>query len=132
MNLQGDWLGATGGFNQQGGSGTVSPTADTGVPPLLDPLANLPEPNYAGWPLASYDAVTRVYSCPGGQCVFNTRLSIGGPPGLKTFQPGVYVLRDGIEITSSNVIHGDGVTFFNTGPGNIRLAGQATGSRSPQ
>jgi hypothetical protein len=124
VDVSATWLGSAGGFAQMG-SARVTPAPDTNVPPELDPFAYLQPPNYSGWPAASYNSATQTYVCPGGQCIFSSRLNIAGPSGRNiTFQPGTYVLRDGIDVSSTNTITGNGVTFYNTGPGNIRLAGQ--------
>lgn len=126
VDVTATWLGSAGGYNQMGAA-RISPAPDTNVPPELDPLAYLQPPNYSGWPAASYNAATQTYVCPGGQCVFSSRLEIAGPSGRNiTFQPGTYVLRNGIDVSSTNSITGHGVTFYNTGPGNIRLAGETS------
>jgi hypothetical protein len=119
------WAGVTGGYVDNGGSGSMSPLPKEGVPPIYDPLSHLQPPDYSGWPSGYYDASTMTYKCPGGQCVFDAKLEVGGPPGVKTFEPGTYVLRGGMEIQSSNVVTGTDVTFYNTGEGGFgfRTAG---------
>jgi len=120
-----DSAGVSGGHSIQG-SASITPTPTENMPPLLDPLDFLEPPEWAGWPSAFYDAAAQTYRCPGGQCVFDTRLEVAGPPGVKTFEPGAYVLRDGMDIKSTNVVTGQEVTFYNTGEGGgIRIAGEA-------
>jgi hypothetical protein len=122
------WTGVTGGYVDNGGGGALIPLPEEGVPPILDPLGWLQPPDYTGWPNGFYDAATRTYRCPGGRCVFNSKVEVSGPPGNKTFESGTYVLRGGMEIMSSNVVTGNNVTFYNTGEGGFgfRTAGSAT------
>ncbi len=123
-NVTGSWAGVSGAYVDNGTSGSMSPAPDQDVPPLLDPLAYLDPPDYSTWPAAFYDSGTKTYICPGGQCVFSSHLTIAGPPGVKTFQSGTYVLEDGMTIQSSNVVNGTNVTFYVAG-GQVTTAGSA-------
>ena len=121
-----DWAGVSGYYVDNGGAGTMTPTPDEEVPPILDPLSYLQPPDYSTWPAGFYDAATMTYKCPGNQCVFSARLEVAGPPGLKHFDPGIYVLRDGMDIQSTNVVRGSEVMFYNTGEGfGFRAAGSS-------
>lgn len=127
MNIQAEWVGVSGGFLQEG-SATVNPNPEQGVPPILDPLAYLSPPDWTGWPSAVYNSSTNTYECPGGQCVFDSTLQISGPATkVNHFQPGTYVLRNGMNIEGTQVF-GSGVTFYNAAEGGygIRVAGQAS------
>ncbi len=107
------YSGVTGNYSNNGGSGSISSAPQEQAPPMLDPLAFLEPPDYTGWPMASYNAATSEYVCPGGQCVFNKKLTVAGAPGTKTFQPGIYVLEQGMSIASNVTVEGFGVTFYN-------------------
>jgi hypothetical protein len=125
-NARFSWAGVTGSYVDNGGGGSMIPTPYDGVPPILDPLDYLEPPDWSTWPAGFYDAATLTYKCPGNQCVFNTKLEIAGPAGVKTLDPGFYVLRDGIEITSTNIVNGTDITLYNTGEGfGFRFAGQS-------
>jgi hypothetical protein len=119
--ISSSYLGVTGGFNQMGGASEVNPRPVTNVPPALDPLWHVEAPNYAGWPNGFYDSVAKVYRCPGGRCVWPTRLDIAGPAGNKSFEPGIHVLLQGMRIASTNVVTGSEVFFYNTGAQNIEI-----------
>jgi hypothetical protein len=117
-------LGVTGGFNQMGSS-SVNPTPVESVPPALDPLAWLDPPNYAGWPNGFYDNAAQVYRCPGGQCVWPSRIDVAGPAGNKSFESGIHVLLGGMRIASTNVVTGSELMFYNTGNQNIEVTASA-------
>jgi Flp pilus assembly protein TadG len=120
------FLGVSGGFQKDGGSGSVSPNPITNVPPALDPLSWVQAPSYAGWPNGFYDSAAKVYRCPGGQCVWPSRINIAGPPGAKTFESGTHVLLGGMRIGASNTITGSEVFFYNTGTQNIDISAGAS------
>ena len=123
-DVSASWVGVSGGYVDNGSSGSMTPTPDEQVPPLLDPLGHMDPPDYSTWPAAYYDAATLTYVCPGAQCVFGSHLQIAGPPGNKTFQAGTYVLTDGMTIISSNVVTAIGVTFYVAG-GTVTQAGSS-------
>ncbi len=119
--------GVTGYYSDNGGGGSMSPAPQEQAPPMLDPLAFLEPPDYTGWPLASFNPPTNEYVCPGGQCVFNNKLTVAGSPATRTFQPGIYVLRNGMDIVSDITVEGFGVTFYNASTAfNITIGGSAT------
>ena len=120
------WVGAAGGFRQNGANGDVSPTPVEGVPPLMDPFEDLPAPNYSGWPTGSFDKDTGVVSCPGGQCVFPSRLKISNSKAPVVFDPGTYALLDGMQINSNEDVTAHGVTFFSSGSQGVLIAGNGT------
>ena len=119
------FLGVSGGYQKDGGSGSVSPNPVTNVPPALDPLWWVQAPSYAGWPNGFYDSGAKVYRCPGGRCVWPNRINIAGPPGAKTFEAGTHVLLGGMRIGASNTITGSEVFFYNTGTQNIDISAAA-------
>ena len=119
--------GVTGYYSDNGGSGSMSPAPQEQVPPMLDLLAFLEPPDYTSWPLASFNPPTNEYVCPGGQCVFNNKLTVAGSPTTRTFQPEIYVLRNGMDIVSDITVEGFGVTFYNASTSfNITIGGSAT------
>jgi Flp pilus assembly protein TadG len=73
----------TGNYQNSGGAVIVGPI-NTRVPPVPDPLANLPEPNMADYPLRATQA---------------TQISSNGPVILS---PGVY--RGGIQISGNGAV----------------------------
>jgi len=115
--LDATFVGVTGGFS---GSGTISPDPVTGVPPMVDPLAHLEPLDPAAFPPGFKSGNT--YH-PG---VYNNRITVAGPPFITTtFEPGIYILRDGMRINNGTIV-GDGVTFYHTGEGGaIDIAGNA-------
>ncbi|MHC4181300.1 MAG: pilus assembly protein TadG-related protein, partial [Planctomycetota bacterium] len=113
------WIGAAG--NASGTGYDPPPVSD--VPPILDPLAHVPEPDPTGWPAGSKNEATNTYECPGGECVFSSAISVTG--GDWTFEPGIYYLQDGMSVTGGNIT-GNGVMFFNantSGHDHIHLGG---------
>ena len=119
--------GVTGGYCQLGSSSSMTPSPLYNTPPALDPFTYLVPPDYSTWPSGFYDAATLTYKCPGGQCVYDATIDVAGPPGFKTFESGFYVVRNGFDIVSTNVVTGTGVTFYNLAEGGqgFRIAGQA-------
>lgn len=119
--------GVTGGYCQLGTSSSMTPPPLYDTPPALDPFSYLVPPDYSTWPAGFYNAATQTYKCPGGQCVYDATIDVAGPPGNKTFEPGFYVLRNGFDIRSTNVVTGTDVTFYNLAEGGqgFRIAGQA-------
>ena len=113
-------LSVVGGYQIQGGNASVSPTPDTGMEPVPDPLANLA---YPGWGFDTQNGT------PGSPQL----LDISGPisvvldPGIYwggvrirgkadvTFASGIYIFAGGgFEISGQGDVIGNGVFFFNT------------------
>jgi hypothetical protein len=86
----------------------LSPTPVTGVPPVSDPLAYLPEPtvpsNCSSTVLSSG---TANYGCYAG-------ISINGNNSL-TLNPGLYIINGNISIGGSATVSGTGVTIYTNG-----------------
>jgi hypothetical protein len=107
-DLTADWIGVVGGWTTSG-SGGFTPTPDTRVGPLPDPLADLPTPDQLG-SLPDLGSVT-VGSAdltidPG---VYDTIAVTGG--GNLTLEPGVYVVTGGLTLSAGAVL-GSGVTIY--------------------
>jgi hypothetical protein len=125
--LTGSWIGAAGDAT----GGGYNPLPDENIPPVLDPLAHIPEPNFAGWPEGVENTTTNTYECPGGQCVFSDQIKITG--GTWTFQPGIYTLLAGLSVTGGDIT-GSELMFYNyniAGKDHIELGGNGTITLSP-
>ncbi len=122
-----DDAGVAGGYCQLGNDSSMTPPPLPETPPALDPFTYLVPPDYSTWPAGFYDPAIQTYMCPSGQCVYDATIDVGGPPGNKTFQSGFYVLRNGFDIVSTNVVTGTGATFYNLAEGGqgFRVAGEA-------
>jgi Flp pilus assembly protein TadG len=93
-----------------GAASNLSPTPDTGQPPIADPLADVPEPTVPA--SCDYDKlqVTTDTILPGGRRYCgDTKISADNV----TFGPGIHYFTDGALIVSSNVnVTGDDVLLF--------------------
>ncbi len=104
--VSGTWIGVSGGYS---GGGTFTPNPEEGVPPMIDPLSYLDPPDYSGWGAGSFDSATNTYKCPTGKCVFNSEIKRTG--GSVTFDPGIYVLKNGLTVTGGD-LSGTEVCFY--------------------
>jgi hypothetical protein len=119
------------------GGTTISPTPQTGIASINDPLSTLPEPSVGACGTPTTTVTMNTTLDPGTYC----GLSIQGPTGkgkgddddkkgkgsiTVNFNPGVYVLKGGISVTGSATLSGTDVTFFNTS-GSIVIDGAANG-----
>ena len=114
------YIGVTGDYNTD----CPGTTPDTGVPPEVDPLANLDEPSPVGLPNGRFTGPpqNRTYY-PG---YYANRITIGN--GNVHFMPGMYYLENGINFTGGTIT-GTDVFFFNnntTGNDPVRISGGAT------
>lgn len=122
-------IGVVGGAQ---GPGTISPAPVTGITPVSDPLSSLqpptgygaclPDPQITGGSTQSFGA--------GGGIVCYNGLTVGG--GIKTFEPGIYVINGPMTFTADSV-QGTGVTIYFTPLGSfIDDAVQQAGLPAPQ
>jgi hypothetical protein len=125
--LKGALVGVTGGFESMGSIECIDPQPDTGVPPVLDPLAYLIPPPIPATPVA-----TR-FRMSGGSATLNPGLYLDGldiSNGVVTFNPGVYIIDGDFHLGGSVVATGVGVMFYitNTGGkwGRVQIDGGAT------
>jgi hypothetical protein len=107
-DLTADWIGVAGGWSASG-SGGFTPTPDTGLGALPDPLADLPTPDQLG-SLPDLGSIT-VGSAnqaidPG---VYDTIAVTGG--GDLTLEPGTYVVTGGLTLSAGALV-GSGVTIY--------------------
>jgi hypothetical protein len=107
-DLTADWIGVVGGWTASG-SGGFTPTPDTGLGALPDPLADLltPDqllllPNLGSVTVGSADQ-------PIGQGVYDTIAVTGG--GDLIMDPGVYVVTGELTLSAGALV-GNGVTIY--------------------
>jgi hypothetical protein len=100
--INADELDIVGGY--YGASGQPFPIIRTGVAPVADPLAGLPVP--ANGSPGTRDNTARTFT-PG---YYTGGISIGDGKTW-TFQPGLYVVDNGISFGANSTINGDGVIF---------------------
>jgi hypothetical protein len=91
---------------------SYSPTPTTGVAPISDPLASIPEPaipdDCAADPkFSGSSAHVLSPGCYNG-------LSLSGSGDL-TLEPGLYIINGSISLSGSRSVSGTGVTFYTTG-----------------
>ncbi len=94
-------------------SGTISPDPVTGVPTIADPLAYLTPPPYGGCDYSNARFVSGTHTLSPG--VYCDGLELKGG-AVVTFEPGVYVIKDGeFKASGGSSVQGDGVGFYLTG-----------------
>ena len=86
----------------------------TGIPPQPDPLATRATPSFS----SSCDHVNTQIN--GGTAALTPGVYCNGitiaAGAVVTFQPGVYILNGGgLSVTGNSTVHGNGITFYNTG-----------------
>lgn len=109
----------TGSASNQGS--TVTPAPTTQVPPEPDPLAHLVAPPVEG---CGSNLISGDTYNPG---VYYSEIQISG--GTKTFNPGLYVLKEGMVVNEATVT-GSGVTFYVTGSKPLRIQSCANATLS--
>src|SRR6185369_6774808 len=102
------WIGVVGGFSQNG-SGSVTPTPTTGIAPVPDPLAWLPEPSVQGNCSTDIKYSTGSHTLNAG-CYSGIKIS--GANTNVVFNSGTYVINGSIDISGSGTITGNGVTIY--------------------
>lgn len=108
---------------------SLSPSAETGVGAIADPLAYLNPPAAA---LGTCDEHPTTVVIPAGTAPLTEGVYCGGISVLDgadvTFSPGIYVIRDGALTTAgASSIHGEGVGFYLTGIGaTVNVGGSGT------
>ncbi len=94
-------------------AGTISPDPQTGVPPRADPLAYLTPPPYGGCDYSDMKLESGTHTLSPG--VYCDGLELKGGADV-TFEPGVYVFKDGkFKVSGNSSVQGDGVGFYLTG-----------------
>lgn len=115
-----------GGFRTVGNA-SIAPQPDPSCKPVPDPFASYPRPAAAYGPCDftnfSLSGNKTVVLQPGVYC---GGMRFSGPVNV-TFQPGVYVVRDGAITETGGSFTGTGVALFLTGAGaGMQLSGQAS------
>jgi hypothetical protein len=125
--VQGSVIGVTGGWDASGTIQCIDPQPETGVPPVLDPLAYLTPPPIPSAPVANR------FNMSGGTVTLNPGLYQNGltiNSGDVTFNPGIYVIDGDLHIGGGATVRGDGVMFYVTstgGPwGRVQIDGSVT------
>ncbi len=117
-------------------NGTISPTPNTGIVAVSDPLAYLTPPAYTSSsctsdPSKSYNGGGLSYSVgPGskysttqnGNLVCYTSLTIGGNGNTVTVNPGTYVITGALNFGNGTISGGNGVTFYITNSGQVTFS----------
>jgi hypothetical protein len=112
--LKGSVVGVTGGWEALGSIGCIDPEPETGVPPVLDPLAYLTPPPIPSTPTANRLRLSNetVTLNPG---LYTNGLTITS--GDVTFNPGIYIIDGDLQFGGGAVIRGEGVMFYVTSTG---------------
>jgi Flp pilus assembly protein TadG len=107
-----------GGVSANGGLTMTSCTSpQTALPPVADPLKDLPEPSDTGQCRPSNGATLQ----PGRYC---NGLNLSGPTNLN---PGTYIVSGGqLKINANASISGQGVTIYLTNNASVSINGNAT------
>lgn len=117
-----DSIAVTGGSNVTSGS-SATPAPTVGVPPALDPLAQMMFPSYGACTHFGFKVSSGTFTInPGVYCPSSPGGSDGGiqiaSGATATFTAGMYILVDGgLQVDSGSTVSGSGVTFFNTSTG---------------
>lgn len=118
--ISASWVGVTGGAS----GSNISPPAQTGVPPMVDPMASMDPPSYAGMASGNKSGTgNETVYWPG---YYSQQISVTSKAAV--FMPGMYVLEKGMKITGGTVT-GNGVTFYSlneSGNRHIDIGGNAT------
>jgi hypothetical protein len=101
------------------GSPVITPTPQTGQPPVPDPLASLPAPNPAGLPVFPGQTISGVATLQPG--IYTGLVSLIGN-AFVTMQPGTYIFRNGLRVWDNARLVGNGVMLYVEG-GRIEVGG---------
>ena len=98
--------------NYNGRPHSFSPTPTTGAVPVIDPLADIPEPTIPGScsPDPSFSGFSAHFLSPG--CYKG--LSSSGSGNL-TLGSGLYIINGSISFSGTGTVSGTGVTFYTNG-----------------
>jgi hypothetical protein len=105
-----------GGY-QAGSRITTTEGIHTGVPPIVDPYADVPAPSYSGCTYANESisgGATRNYATGASPTVFCGGLQVNAN-STANFAPGVYVIKGKLNFAGGSHIRGSGVTLYLTG-----------------
>jgi hypothetical protein len=108
----------TGNYQTQGNA-VITPTPQTGQPPVPDPLASLPAPDPTGLPVFPGQTISGVATLQPG--VYTGLVKLEGN-AFVTMQPGTYIFRGGLLVSGNARLVGNGVTLYVEG-GRIEVQG---------
>ena len=107
---------------------TTTEGIHTGVPPIVDPYADVPAPDYTGCNYTNESisgGATRTYSTGAAPTVFCGGLQVNSN-GWANFNPGVYIIKGKLNFAGGAHIRGSGVTLYLTGgAANVQINGGA-------
>src|SRR5712692_4376481 len=108
------------------GNSSVSPPPDAVCKTLPDPFVNYPKPTVTCDPaLQNYSLSGNGAKPPLNPGTYCGGMNFSGNLNV-TFNPGLYIIQDGVIQESGGTFTGNGVTFFLTGNGaGIKMSGQA-------
>jgi len=121
-SISASWIGVTGGYS---GGATTTPSPSTGVPPMIDPMGELPVPATAV-PAGTATTVAGVTTYTPGYYK-KKDLKITG--GEHVFSSGTYILEAGMDISGNSTVTGSEVFFYNinaSGKGEININSNQT------
>jgi hypothetical protein len=129
MTMLADAINSVGGICTTGVP-TLPPDQNTGVDPIPDPLAFLPEPTWdpandlgTVW-ITGGETVTLASGYYSGGIAINN--------GTMTLEPGIYIVDGvGLEVTGSADFFAEGVMIFITGTGHLDLSGGGVVTMTP-
>jgi hypothetical protein len=109
-------LTATGIYVTGGNSITTScpptPTPQTGIPPMADPLAYVAAPTVGACTVNNFKANSSQTINPGVYC---GGFEVHGSGTVVTLNPGTYIInKGGMAVNAGTTLTGAGVTFYNT------------------
>ncbi|MFA0761783.1 MAG: hypothetical protein HZLCBSQH_001893 [Candidatus Fervidibacterota bacterium] len=108
----------TGNFRTQGNA-LITPTPQTGQPPVPDPLANLPPPSTTGLPVFPGRTIHGDATLYPG--VYTGLVKLQGN-SFVTMQPGTYIFQGGLLVSGNSQLMGNGVMLYVEG-GRIEVQG---------
>lgn len=128
------------GTTSTNNSGSITPTAVTGVAPVSDPFGYITPPSYSAAsctsdPLSHYSNGGSSYSVGPGSNFSNTQngnltcytsLFLGSNNDTVTVNPGIYVITGELQTGSGTLLGGNGVTFYLVGNGQVNIVNGAT------
>ena len=113
--------------------GSLVGILNTGASPVQDPLADLPAPNLASYPVMSTVGLSINASTTLQPGIYQGGINVSG--GTVTLSSGIYILDGGgFTVSGSASVVGNGVMIYNVGgkgSGPIKIGGQAALTLNP-
>jgi hypothetical protein len=105
------------------GCGNIHPAAQVGVPYMGDPMADLAPPP-VGACSSSFQSMGPQGSATISPGVYCSGISLGSHQSL-TLNPGLYIIKNGIDLGAQTTLTGNGVTIY-IQSGGVNMSGGAT------